>query len=126
MSSISEISLISPGDMALIRSVLLKSGYAEDFHVGEERKFNAAVLLLMKLVLSGENSPQVLADQLEWSFGKPVKEKALYRAILPRYAIQGLPGTERITFHSLKRLPLREQSELQAWENEGGVVGSRG
>lgn len=121
MSSDAAIPEISPHEMEMIRSVLRTAGYSPDGLVEDGHQFNKATRLLMQLVLSGEASPRALAEQLEQSFGRPVKSKVLFAPLLPRYAIQGLPLVRRTAFRPI-RVPLRSgESDLQEWENEGGA-----
>lgn len=121
MSSDAAIPEISPHEMEMIRSVLRTAGYSPDGLVEDGHQFNTATRLLMQLVLSGEASPRALAEQLEQSFGRPVKSKVLFAPLLPRYAIQGLPLIRRTAFRPI-RVPLRSgESDLQEWENEGGA-----
>ena len=118
MSSDAEV---SSREMEMIRSVLHTAGYSSDVLVDDGQKFNTATRLLMQLVLSGEASPHALAEQLERSFGRPVKYKVLFAPLLPRYAIQGLPLVRRTAFRPISR-PLRSgESDLLEWENEGGA-----
>lgn len=68
----------------MIRSVLRDEGQSPNVLVDDRQKFKTATLLRVKLVLSGEASPQPLAEQLEPAFGRPVGDKVLFSSILPR------------------------------------------
>lgn len=121
MSSDARTPEISLHEMEIIRSVLRTAGYSTDVLCNDRQEFNTATLLLMQLVLSGEASPHALAEQLERSFGRPVKYKVLFSSLLPRYAIQGLPLVRRTGFRPVS-VPFRsDENDLQEWENEGGA-----
>jgi len=121
MSSDARTSDITPREMKLIRSVMHTAGYGADVLADGQQKFNPATLLLMRMVLSGEASPHVLAHQLDRSFGIPVRYRVLFAPILPRYAIQGLPRLSGLVLRPISRTFRSSESDLLAWENEGGA-----
>ncbi|GMB81088.1 hypothetical protein NN6n1_18710 [Shinella zoogloeoides] len=121
MSSDAGIPEISSREMEMVGSVLRMAGYSPDALAKNGQKFNTATKLLMQLVLSGEASPQRLVEQLERSFGRPLKYKILFAPLLPRHAIQGLPPIRKAEFRPIGA-PLRSgENDLQEWENEGGA-----
>jgi hypothetical protein len=121
MSSDARIPEISSREMEMVRSVLRMAGYSPDALAENGQKFNTATKLLIQLVLSGEASPHRLVEQLERSFGRPLKYKVLFVPLLPRHAIQGLPLIRKAEFRPIS-VPLRSgENDLQEWENEGGA-----
>ena len=121
MSSDARISDITLSEMTIIRSVLHTAGYGADVLAEGQRKFSPATRLLMRMVLAGEASPHALALQLDRSFGIPVKYRVLYASTLPRYAIQGLPRLAGLILRPIRRSFRSNESDLLAWENEGGA-----
>lgn len=121
MSSDVKTPEVSLHEMEMIQSVLRTAGYSADTLVDGRQKLNTATLLLMQLVLSGEASPHALAEQLEQSFGRPLKYDVLFASLLPRYAIQGMPLAHKTRFSSI-RAPFRSVGrDLQELEHEGGT-----
>ncbi|MCO5154489.1 MULTISPECIES: hypothetical protein [unclassified Shinella] len=119
MSSGAGISEISSREM--VRSALRMAGYSPDALAENGQKFNTATKLLMRLVHSGKASPHRLMEQLERSFGRPLKYKVLFAPLRPRHAIQGLPLICKAEFRPVS-VPLRSgENDLQGWENEGGA-----
>ncbi|SOC44062.1 hypothetical protein SAMN05892877_11254 [Rhizobium subbaraonis] len=120
MSSAPRTSSISPSDMNMLQTVLNEAGYDADVLSVDRSLFNAAALLVTKLFLSGETSPYALAAQLERNFGRSDRARVPYKSMLPRHAIQGLPG-----IRTLRKAKQSDESDLQVWENEGGVIHGR-
>ncbi|MDR6759707.1 hypothetical protein J2Y48_005025 [Mycoplana sp. BE70] len=123
MSSDPSYTVISPTEMEMIQSILDNAGYDADFLMDDQRQFNAAALLVMKLFLAGETSPDALSAQLEYNFGKASVNKPPYKSPFARYAIQGLPLTE---LGRVFRVHARSvEADEQSWENEGGAGHTR-
>lgn len=120
MSSAPKSSSISPSDMSMLQTVLNDAGYDADVLSVDRSLFNAAALLVTKLFLSGETSPYALAAQLERNFGRSDSARVPYKSMLPRHAIQGLPAIRPV-----RKARQSDESELQVWENEGGVTNGR-
>ena len=123
MSSDPSFTAISPIEMEMIQSVLDNSGYDANVLRADQRQFNAAALLLMKLFLAGETSPDALSAQLEYNFGKATVNKLPYKSPFARYAIQGLPRNPRELRVFTKVRARSIEADEQSWENEGGAVG---
>lgn len=124
MSSDPSYTVISPTEMEMIQSILDNAGYDADFLMDDQRQFNAAALLVMKLFLAGETSPDALSAQLEYNFGKASVNTAPYKSPFPRYAIQGLPRNLRELGRVFTRGHARSvEADEQSWENEGGAIG---
>ncbi|MCD2181603.1 hypothetical protein [Rhizobium sp. GN54] len=124
MSSDPSFTVISPAEMKMIKSILDSAGYDASLLRDDQRQFNAAALLLMKLFLAGETSPDALSAQLEYNFGKASVNKLPYKSPFARYAIQGLPSNLRELRPVVSKASSRSiQADEQSWENEGGAVG---
>lgn len=82
---------ISASNMEMIQTVLDRAGYNAKLLVEDQRLFNTASLLVMKLFLAGEESPLGLTAKLEYQLGKACQNRQLYKSPHERYAIQGLP-----------------------------------
>jgi hypothetical protein len=121
MSSIAKMTGISDTDMRMIHSVLRRAGYDVDVLMHDERDLDAATVLLIQLVRTGEKSPSILARHLERSFGRSAKPRVVFASLLPQYAIQGLPLQRLAARRQITRLRRIDESDLQAWENEGGA-----
>ncbi|WP_246300947.1 hypothetical protein [Mycoplana rhizolycopersici] len=120
MSSAPKYHSISPSDMKMLQNVLNDAGYDANVLSVDQSFFNAAASLVMKLFLAGETSPYALTAQLERNFGRSDGARLPYKSLLPRHAIQGLPGVKAV-----KRPRQSDETDLQIWENEGGVTSSR-
>ena len=123
MSSDNNSSAISPSDLQMIQSVLDDAGYDANVLATDQRLFNAAALLVMKLFLAGETSPYALVAQLERKFGRASENN--YKSPASRYAIQRSPRSLR----GLERggtivRAQQNEADLQSWENEGGSSAS--
>ncbi len=122
MSSDPSFTVISPAEMAMIQSILKNAGYDASFLRDDERQFNAAALLVMKLFLAGETAPDVLSAQLEYIFGKAEVNQAPYKSPFARYAIQGLPSNLSELRSVVNKSSTQSIADEQTWENEGGAV----
>lgn len=124
MSSDPSFAAISPTEMEMIQSILDNAGYDANLLRGDQRQFNAAAFLVMKLFLAGETSADALAAQLEYNFGKASVNKLPYKSPLARFAIQGLPPNQRELGRVFTKVRARSiEADEQSWENEGGAVG---
>jgi hypothetical protein len=92
MSSAVTPAVLSEADMQTIHSVLFRAGYGAGSPVGGVYRYSTAAALLMRKVGDGERSPDVLERHLHDFYGRPTKYKVLYASLLPRFAIQGMPG----------------------------------
>lgn len=96
MSSELDLPHLCSADLDMLQDVLEKSGFDADALLRDERLFNAAAILMIKLFQEGTTSPEALSLALESHFGKlkPVREPLT--AIADRHAIQGLPRSDHI------------------------------
>ncbi|WP_221131451.1 MULTISPECIES: hypothetical protein [unclassified Rhizobium] len=95
MSSTSEKSHLTSSDLDMLQGVLDDAGYDARILIEDQRVFNVAAVLLIRLFEEGVTSPAMLSRALEYHFGKP---KAPPKPVVPvcnRYAIQGLPREKR-------------------------------
>lgn len=123
MSSDNNFYAISASDLQMIQSVLDDAGYDANVLATDQRLFNTAALLVMKLFLVGETSPYALLAQLERKFGRASEN--IYKSPFARYAIQGLPrNLRRLERSGTNTRPQRNEADLQSWENEGGSSAS--
>ena len=69
MSSHPSFAAISPEEMEMIQSVLKSAGYNATLLGNDQRQFNTAAFLVMRLFLAGETSADALAAQLKRRLG---------------------------------------------------------
>ncbi|MDO3445589.1 hypothetical protein [Agrobacterium sp. V1] len=69
MSSRPSLSAISPEEMEMIQSVLKSAGYNATLLGNDQRQFNTAAFLVMRLFLAGETSADALTAQLKRRLG---------------------------------------------------------
>jgi hypothetical protein len=95
MSSTSEKPHLTSSDLDMLQGVLDEAGYDARILIDDQRVFNVAAVLLIRLFQEGVTSPAMLSQALEYHFGKL---KAPPKPVVPvfnRYAIQGLPREKR-------------------------------
>ncbi|CUX46340.1 MULTISPECIES: hypothetical protein [Agrobacterium] len=123
MSSDSNFSGISPEEMEIIQSVLKSAGYNAALLGDDQRQFNTAAFLVMRLFLAGEKSADALAAQLKRRLGRASLHRPSYQSALAPYAIRGLPRNMRYVLRISRKVPTRSiEADEQSWENEGGAV----
>ncbi len=76
-------------DLALLQKVLADAGYSDDSVIAVPASI--AAKLLISLFQQGITDPADLTTELERSFGKPPKMKAIGLTLLHQYAISGVP-----------------------------------
>jgi hypothetical protein len=91
MSSTSEKSHLTPSDLDMLQGVLDDAGYDARILIDDERVFNVAAVLLIRLFEEGVTSPALLSLALEHHFGKLKTPPKPVTPVFNRYAIQGLP-----------------------------------
>ncbi|MBY5348050.1 hypothetical protein HFO96_11995 [Rhizobium leguminosarum] len=91
MSSTSEKSHLTSSDLDMLQGVLDDAGYDARILIDDERVFNVAAVLLIRLFEEGVTSPDLLSLALEHHFGKLKTPPKPVTPIFNRYAIQGLP-----------------------------------
>ncbi|MFL5012172.1 MULTISPECIES: hypothetical protein [Rhizobium] len=91
MSSTSEKSHLTSSDLDMLQGVLDDAGYDARILIDDERVFNVAAVLLIRLFEEGVTSPAMLSLALEHHFGKLKTPPKPVTPIFNRYAIQGLP-----------------------------------
>ncbi|MDR6590110.1 hypothetical protein [Agrobacterium tumefaciens] len=69
MSSHPSFAAISPDEMEMIQSVLKSAGYNATVLGNDQRQFNTAAFLVMKLFLAGATSADALAARLKRRLG---------------------------------------------------------
>lgn len=69
MSSHADFAAISPEEMKMIQSVLKSAGYSAALLQNDQRQYNTAAFLVMRLFLAGETSADALAGQLKRRLG---------------------------------------------------------
>jgi len=69
LSSQPSLTAISPEEMEMIQAVLKSAGYNAALLDKDQRQFNTAAFLVMRLFLAGEKSPDALAAQLKRRLG---------------------------------------------------------
>ena len=69
MSSHPSFAAISSKEMEMIQSVLKSAGYNATLLGNDQRQFNTAAFLVMRLFLAGETSADALAAQLKRRLG---------------------------------------------------------
>lgn len=69
MSSRPSFAAISPEEMEMIQSVLKSAGYNAALLGKDQRQFNTAAFLVMRLYLAGETSADALGAQLRRRLG---------------------------------------------------------
>ncbi len=79
MSSHPSFAAISPDEMEIIQSVLKGAGYSATVLGDDQRQFNTAAFLVMKLFLAGETSADALAAQLKLRLGRASSYKPSYQ-----------------------------------------------
>ncbi|EJT06931.1 hypothetical protein [Rhizobium sp. CCGE 510] len=94
MSSTSEKHLTS-SDLDMLQGVLDDAGYDARILIEDQRVFNVAAVLLIRLFQEGVTSPALLSRALEYHFGKPKAPPKPVTPVCNRYAIQGLPRERR-------------------------------
>lgn len=96
MSSELDLPYLCSADLDMLQDVLEKNGFDADILLWDERLFNAAAILIIKLFQQGTTSPEALSRALESHFGKlnPVLKPSA--AVADRYANQGLPSSHHI------------------------------
>ncbi|PDS79891.1 hypothetical protein CO667_05110 [Rhizobium sp. L43] len=95
MSSTSEKPHLTSSDLDMLQGVLDDAGYDAKILIDDERVFNVAAVLLIRLFQEGVTSPAMLSRALEYHFGKPKTPPKPLTPVCNRYAIQGLPRDER-------------------------------
>lgn len=70
MSSTFEKSHLTSSDLDMLQGVLDDAGYDAKILIGNERVFNVAAILLIRLFEEGVTSPAMLSQALEHHFGK--------------------------------------------------------
>lgn len=96
MSSTSEKSYLTSSDLDMLQGVLDDAGYDAKILIDDERVFNVAAMLLIRLFQEGVTSPAMLSQALEYHFGKPNTPPKALTPAFNRYAIQGLPRERRV------------------------------
>lgn len=123
MSSDSNFSGISPEEMEIIQSILKNAGYNAALLGDDQRQFNTAAFLVMRLFLAGEKSADALAAQLKRRLGRATLHRPSYQSALAPYAIRGLPRDMRYVLRISRKGRTRSiEAEEQSWENEGGAI----
>ncbi|HWT58738.1 MAG TPA: hypothetical protein VN284_12910 [Rhizobium sp.] len=95
MSSTSEKPHLTSSDLDMLQGVLDDAGYDARILINDQRVFNVAAVLLIRLFQEGVTSPAMLSKALEYHFGKPQEPPKPITPICNRYAIQGLPRERR-------------------------------
>ncbi|UTS92581.1 MULTISPECIES: hypothetical protein [Rhizobium] len=95
MSSTSEKPHLTSSDLDMLQGVLDDAGYDARILIDDERVFNVAAILLIRLFQEGVTSPAMLSRALEHHFGKPKAPPKVVTPVCNRYAIQGLPRERR-------------------------------
>ncbi|WP_208722732.1 hypothetical protein [Rhizobium vallis] len=95
MSSNSEKPYLTSSDLDMLQGVLDDAGYDAKILIDDERVFNVAAMLLIRLFQEGVTSPVLLSRALEYHFGKPKAPPKPITPVCNRYAIQGLPRERR-------------------------------
>lgn len=95
MSSELDLPYLCSADLDMLQDVLEEAGFDADALIHDERLFNAAAILLIKLFQEGTTSPAALSLALENRFGKQKPTRKPVAATDDRYAIQGLPHENR-------------------------------
>ncbi|WP_222071306.1 hypothetical protein [Rhizobium leguminosarum] len=95
MSSTFEKSHLTSSDLDMLQGVLDDAGYDAKILIGNERVFNVAAILLIRLFEEGVTSPAMLSQALEHHFGKLKTPPKTVTPVFNRYAIQGLPRERR-------------------------------
>jgi hypothetical protein len=103
MSSRSHFKAITSEDMSMIRAVLKGAGYDASFLSRDERQFNIAAFLVMKLFLEGETSMDALSAQLARHIEKA---GALERSYQSKPALQATKRSPGNTTYVLKGAPV--------------------
>ncbi|SDB74428.1 hypothetical protein SAMN03159422_05271 [Agrobacterium fabrum] len=70
MSSHPSFAAISPDEMEMIQWVLKSAGYNAALLHNDQRQYNTAAFLVMRLFLAGETSADALAGQLRHRLGR--------------------------------------------------------
>ncbi|WP_018484358.1 hypothetical protein [Rhizobium ruizarguesonis] len=96
MSSTSEKSHLTSSDLDMLQGVLDDAGYDARILIDDERVFNVAAVLLIRLFEEGVTSPALLSLALEHHFGKLKTPPKPVTPIFNRYAIQGLPREDAL------------------------------
>ncbi|WP_183604854.1 hypothetical protein [Rhizobium fabae] len=96
MSSTSEKPYLTSSDLDMLQGVLDDAGYDAKILIDNERVFNVAAILLIRLFQEGVTSPAMLARALEYHFGKSKTPPKAVTPVFNRYAIQGLPRERRV------------------------------
>ena len=98
MSSHPSLAAISPEEMEMIQSVLQRAGYNATLLGNDQRQFNMAAILVMRLFLAGETSADALAAQLKCRFGNADSPKQFHQS---RPVVQAIRSVPRNTIYVL-------------------------
>lgn len=122
MSSHPRFATITPKDMSMIRSVLKRAGYNATFLSRDERQFNKAAFLVMKLFLEGETSVDALSAQLVRRIGKAGALKCTYQSRSALQATKGPPGNTIYVLSFFRKACSRAiQVDEQSRKNDGAL-----
>lgn len=91
MSSHPSLVAISPEEMEMIQSVLKRAGYNATLLGNDQRQFNTAAFLVMRLFLAGETSGDALAAQLKRRLGNADSLKQSYQSRPVVEAVRSVP-----------------------------------
>ncbi|NEJ71651.1 hypothetical protein GR197_14040 [Rhizobium phaseoli] len=95
-STSSEKPHLTSSDLDMLQGVLDDAGYDAKILIEDQRVFNVAAVLLIRLFHEGVTSPAMLSRALEYHFGKPKAPPKQVTPVCNRYAIQGLPRERRV------------------------------
>ena len=125
MSSDPRFAAISPAGMEMIKAVLKSAGYDATLLSGDERQYNTAAFLVMRLFLEGETSADALAAHLKRRLGKASSPNRSYQSRPVLEVIRGIPRNTMYILSFFMRARDRSiGADEQSWENEGGALGN--
>lgn len=116
MSSHPSLAAISPEEMEMIQSVLQRAGYNATLLGNDQRQFNAAALLVMRLFLAGETSADALAAQLKCRFGNADSPKQLHQS---RPVLEAIRSVPRNTIYVLNFFRKARHQSIEIDEQSG-------
>ncbi|WP_280171493.1 hypothetical protein [Agrobacterium pusense] len=123
MSSHPSLAAISPEEMEMIQSVLQRAGYNATLLGNDQRQFNAAAFLVMRLFLAGETSADALAAQLKCRLGNADSPEQLHQSRPVLEAIRSVPRNTIYVLNFFRKA--RHQSieiDEQSGKNESGEL----
>lgn len=91
MSSHADFAAISPEEMKMIQSVLKSAGYSAALLQNDQRQYNTAAFLVMRLFFAGETSADALAGQLKRRLGSAHSLDRSYQSPPVLQVLKSLP-----------------------------------